>query len=168
YKYFLNTNGNIFERYKNYNGLEGNSPDTFTDTNRGSTTQPDVEDINRDNTMNTIDSYYEYEDNVTPTSLSDPNNVMINDTKQRTITLPNGDTRDVKWYQFRIPISQPTKAIGGITDIRSVRFARLYLNKFSETTVLRFATLDLVRSDWRRYTLDLDNDTGNNSTDASF
>ena len=168
YKYFLNTNGNIFERYKNYNGLEGNSPDTFTDTNRGSTTQPDVEDINRDNTMNTIDSYYEYEVNVTPTSLSDPNNVMINDTKTRTITLPNGDTRDVKWYQFRIPISQPTKAIGGITDIRSVRFARLYLNKFSETTVLRFATLDLVRSDWRRYTLDLDNDTGNNSTDASF
>ncbi|MCB0444090.1 MAG: cell surface protein SprA, partial [Gelidibacter sp.] len=168
YKYFLNTNGNIFERYKHYNGLEGNSPDTFTDTNRGSTTQPDVEDINRDNTMNTIDSYYEYEVNVTPTSLSDPNNIMINDTKTRTITLPNGDTRDVKWYQFRIPISQPTKAIGGITDIRSVRFARLYLNQFSETTVLRFATLDLVRSDWRRYTLDLDNDTGNNSTNATF
>ena len=27
---------------------------TFSDTNRGSTPQPDVEDINRDNTMNTI------------------------------------------------------------------------------------------------------------------
>ena len=58
YTYYLNTDGgNIFERYKNYNGLEGNTPDVFTDTNRGSTTQPDVEDINRDNTMNTIDSY---------------------------------------------------------------------------------------------------------------
>ena len=32
-----------------------------SDTDRGSTTLPDVEDINRDNTMNTIDSYYEYE-----------------------------------------------------------------------------------------------------------
>ena len=32
---------------KNYNGLEGNTPDVFTDTNRGSSTQPDVEDINQ-------------------------------------------------------------------------------------------------------------------------
>ena len=39
---FLNTEGNIFERYKKFNGLEGNSPETFTETNRGSTTQPDA------------------------------------------------------------------------------------------------------------------------------
>src|SRR5690606_29678722 len=54
------------------------------------------------------------------------------------------------------------------TDVRSVRFARMYLNGFSEATILRVATLDLVRSDWRRYTLDLDNDTGNNSPNAAF
>ncbi|GAB4154957.1 MAG: cell surface protein SprA [Winogradskyella sp.] len=167
YTYYLNTDGNIFERYKQYNGLEGNTPDVFTDTNRGSTTQPDVEDINRDNTMNTIDSYYEYEVNINPTNLS-INNPQINDVKVRTVTLPNGDQRDVTWYQFRLPINEPTNAIGGITDIRSVRFARLYLRDFVENTVLRFATLDLVRSDWRRYTLDLDNDPTNNSADAEF
>ena len=66
---------------------------------------------------------------------------------------------NVKWYQFRIPIDSPDRdAIGGITDIRSVRFARLYLNDFTQNTVLRFATLDLVRSDWRRYKLALDGD----------
>ena len=37
YSYYLNEEGGIFERYKKYNGLEGNTPDTFTDTNRGST-----------------------------------------------------------------------------------------------------------------------------------
>jgi cell surface protein SprA len=169
YLYFLNTTGNIFERYKFYNGTEGNTPDTFTETNRGNTTQPDVEDINRDNTMNTIDSYYEYEIDITPGSLVE-SNPLINDIKTRNVTLPNGDTREVTWYQFRIPIgdSDARTAIGGITDVRSVRFARMYLNGFSEATVLRFATLDLVRSDWRRYTLDLDNDTGNNSPNASF
>ena len=31
--------------------------ETLSNTNRGSTAQPDVEDINRDNTMNTVDSY---------------------------------------------------------------------------------------------------------------
>lgn len=168
YTYFLNTTGNIFERYKNYNGMQGNSPETFTETNRGSTPQPDVEDINRDNTMNTIDSYFEYEVNITPASLANPANEQINDVKTKNVLLPNGDTREVKWYQFRIPISSPTNAVGGITDIRSIRFARLYLNDFAQSTVLRFATLDLVRSDWRRYTLDLDSDPNNNSANADF
>ena len=167
YTYYLNTEGNIFERYKKYNGQEGNTPDIFTDTNRGSTTQPDVEDINRDNTMNTIDSYFEYEVDINPTVLN-TNNPQINDSKVRTVTLPNGQERTVTWYQFRLPINEPTNSIGGIRDIRSVRFARLYLREFTENTVLRFATLDLVRSDWRRYTLDLDNDSTNNSADAEF
>ena len=167
YSYYLNTDGSIFERYKLYNGSDGNTPDVFTDTNRGSTTQPDVEDINRDNTMNTIDSYFEYEVDMNPSNLN-INNPQINDVKVRTVTLPNGDQRDVTWYQYRLPINEPTNAIGGITDIRSIRFARLYLREFTENTILRFATLDLVRSDWRRYTLDLDNDPTNNSADAEF
>ena len=169
YAYYLNTDGDIFERYKRYNGQEGNTPDVFTDTNRGSTTEPDVEDINRDNTMNTIDSYFEYEVDMNPSILNSDNS-QINDIKVKTVELPNGDQREVTWYQFRIPIAEgPDRtAIGGITDIRSIRFARLYLKEFTENTVLRFASLDLVRSDWRRYTLDLDNDGGNNSPDAEF
>ncbi len=167
YNYYLNAEGSIFERYKQYNGLQGNSPDVFTDTNRGSTTQPDVEDINRDNTMNTIDSYFEYEIPINPNNLNE-NNAQINDIKERNITLQNGDQRTVKWYQFRIPINEPTNAVNNIADIRSVRFARMYLTEFTEQTVLRFASLDLVRSDWRRYTSDLDNDTSNNSANAEF
>ena len=167
YEYFLNTDGDIFERYKKYNGSQGNSPDTFTDTNRGAAPQPDVEDINRDNTMNTIDSYFEYKIDITPNTLNE-NNPQINDIKTKDVVLPNGQTREVKWYQFRIPISESTSAIGGITDIRSVRFVRMFLNGFTQNTVFRFATLDLVRSDWRRYTLDLDQDSGNNSPNLEF
>jgi len=166
YLYYLNTEGDIFDRYRFYNGQQGNSPDTFTDTNRGSTAQPDVEDINRDNTMNTIDSYFQYEIDITPSSLS-VNNPQINDVKERQVTLPNGQVADVTYYQFRIPISEPTEAIGGISDIRSVRFARLYMTNFTQKTTLRFATLDLVRSDWRRYRLTLDdepNNDGDNTT----
>ena len=169
YTYYLNTTGNIFERYKRYNGQEGNSPDVFTDTNRGSTPQPDVEDINRDNTMNTIDSYYQYEVDIDQNTLN-INNPQINDVKDRDVTLPNGQTASVRWYQFRIPIAESPfrTAVGGITDIRSVRFARLFLEDFTETTVLRFATLDLVRSDWRRYTLTLDDEPNNDNDNTEF
>ena len=161
YTYFLNTDGNIFDRYKRYNGLEGNSPETFTNTNRGSTTQPDVEDINRDNTMNTIDSYFEYEIDITPTSLGDVNNQFIVDRKTENVTLPNGNTADIRWYQFRIPLTGHTNTIGSIKDFRSIRFTRMFLKDFTQKTVLRFATLDLVRSDWRRYKLSLDSDDPN-------
>ena len=168
YTYFLNTEGNIFERYKQYNGLEGNSPDTFTETNRGSTTQPDVEDINRDNTMNTIDSYFEYEMDITPSSLADLNNGFIVDRKEDNVTLPNGDNATTKWYQFRIPLTEPSNQVGGITDFRSIRFTRLYLKEFTQNTILRFASLDLVRSDWRRYKLALDEEVNNDNDNTDF
>ena len=163
YKYYLNTEGDIFERYKRYNGLEGNSPDKVSETNRGSTTLPDVEDINRDNTMNTIDSYYEYEIEISPSELNNPSNPYIVDKKEAdsNIILPNGSSlgQGVNWYQYRIPISEFTNEIGGISDFRSIRFARMYLTDFSEQTVFRFGTLDLVRSDWRRYQLSLDEES---------
>lgn len=167
YLYYLNTEGDIFQRYRFYNGTEGNSPDTFTDTNRGSTAQPDVEDINRDLTMNTIDSYFQYEIDITPGSLTAAN-PQINDIKDRQVTLPNGSTEQVTYYQFRIPISEPTATVGGISDIRSVRFARLFLTDFTQQTTLRFATLDLVRSDWRRYRLSLDDEPNNDTDDTTL
>ena len=179
YQFFLNAEGNIFDRYKKYNGVEGNTPDTFTDTQRGTNTQPDVEDINRDNTMNTIDSYFEYELDITrqnlPLSKADFENLpntnrlkeFLRDFKETPRTLPNGDTRNVRWYQFRIPINVPLEKFddpaipeynryGGITDFRSIRFTRIFLKEFEQPTVFRFGTLDLVRSDWRRYTQALD------------
>ncbi|WP_406685025.1 cell surface protein SprA [Seonamhaeicola sp. MEBiC1930] len=169
YSYFLDAEGDIFERYKKYNGVEGNTPDTFSDTQRAANTQPDVEDINRDNTMNTIDSYFEYELDITrqnlPESESDFNNLpnsnplkdFLRDFKVQPRSLPNGDSENVRWYQFRIPVEgSHVRAVGGISDLRSVRFVRMFLKDFSETTIFRFGTLDLVRSDWRRYTQALD------------
>lgn len=176
YSYFLNTEGDIFDRYKKYNGVEGNTPDTFSDTQRAGNTQPDVEDINRDNTMNTIDSYFEYELDISRTSLPEVDDIdevpdsnifkeFLTDIKVQPRTLANGDRVNVRWYQVRVPIdvslerfdddinpkNKPYKRVGGITDFRSIRFVRMYLKEFEEKTVFRFGTLDLVRSDWRRY-----------------
>lgn len=176
YTFFLDAEGGIFERYKEFNGVEGNTPDVFTDTQRANNPQPDVEDINRDNTMNTIDSYFEYELDITPATLN-LNNEFIVDTKNveaesedNRRLLENGDVVFPKWYLFRIPVTQSTRAVGGITDFRSVRFVRTYLKDFNQNTVFRFGTLDLVRSDWRRYNQTLafdDDDPSDDGTDFS-
>ena len=60
YEYFLQRDGGILNRYLNFNNPQGNSPVQVTNDNRGSTTLPDVEDIDRDLTMNAVNSYYEY------------------------------------------------------------------------------------------------------------
>lgn len=159
YEYFLNREGDILDRYLDYNGTQGNSPTNVTDDNRGNTTLPTTEDINRDNTMNTINSYFEYK---IPffRGMNIDNNQYISDVKELTTTLRNGQDLPVRWVQFKVPIFEPTNAIGGIADFRSIRFIRMFLSEFQEETILRFGTMDLVRGDYRRYNQSLFEDSG--------
>jgi cell surface protein SprA len=161
YQFFLNATGStVFDRYKNYNGVQGNSPVGVSDNNRGSTTIPDVEDINRDNTMNTVNAYFEYKIVMAPydTTVTTPNGPVtmqvgsnfITEVRETTITTPNGPTT-ARWYQFKIPVTQPTNTIGSISDFRSIRFMRMFMTGFTSPITLRFGALDLVRGEWRRY-----------------
>ena len=154
YTYYLNTTGSVKERYKNYNGVDGNSAVSITDPNRGSSTVPDVEDINRDNTMNTINAYYEYSINIQPNMNVGQN--YITDVKNTQVTLANGEVTDARWLQFKIPVSQPENTIGNISDFRSIRFMRMFMTGFNQEVTVRFGALDLVRGEWRRYTSTLD------------
>ena len=114
YTYFLQTEGSLLERYDFYNGTQGNSPETLSNTNRGSTAQPDVEDINRDNTMNTVDSYFQYAIDIQPgMSLESP---YVTDIKEITVPTPANQDLPVRWIQFRIPLSEYADAVNGISD----------------------------------------------------
>src|SRR5690606_18129207 len=158
YQYFLQAEGSILDRYLKYNGTEGNSPVEVSNTNRGSTALPDVEDINRDNTMNTIDSYFEYNVPMFP-GMTKENNRYITDIKTQQITTPDNNTMDVRWVQFKVPISKPDQAINGISDFRSIRFMRMFLSQFSQETILRFGTMELIRGDYRKFEKTLDDVT---------
>ncbi|HBK82180.1 MAG TPA: cell surface protein SprA, partial [Flavobacterium sp.] len=159
YQFYLNATGGIIDRYKNYNGTQGNSPVNVSDTNRGSTTFPDVEDINRDNTMNTINAYYKFEVNLQPNQQVGSNYVV--DVREVSgIPFPNGVSGKSRWIQYKIPIQElaiPDNAVGSISDLLSVRFMRMYLTGFNDDITLRFGTLDLVRGEWRRLVNTLDN-----------
>ncbi len=154
YTYYLNASGDILNRYKSYNGLDGNSAVDINDANRGASTVPDVEDINRDNTMNTINAYYEYSIDVEPGMEVGQN--YVTDIRNTQVTLPDGSNTDARWIQFKIPVSQPENTIGSISDFRSIRFMRMFMTGFSNELTLRFGALDLVRGEWRRYTNTLD------------
>ena len=150
----------ILDRYKHYNGTEGNSPATEQQTESygtASTLTPDVEDINLDNTLNEYEKYYQYKVILRP-DMMEVGRQHITEKKVRRVTLRNGETQDVTWYQFKIPLkgdSASVQRIGSIRNWKSIRFMRMYMTGFEKETHLRFATLDLVRGDWRQYTRDL-------------
>ena len=165
YQYYLNANGGILDRYKNYNGTQGNSPISVTNSVRGSTTIPDNEDANQDNTMNTIDSYFEYSVPIRK-NMDVGNHPFISDVRDNVkVDLPNGQSKITRWIQFKIPVfkqfynsskySPFFKSINGIDNMRSIRFMRIFLKDFSNPVTLRFGTLDLVRTDWKRYSKNL-------------
>ena len=146
----------ILQRYSRYNGTEGNSPTTQQSQallglqTSASTALPDGEDINHDNNMDQDEEYFEYTVPLHPSGLVVGQN-YITDKVSSTVTLPNGQKTNVTWYQFRVPINSYTNAFGGIQDFKSIRYMRTYLTNFADTVVLRFATLQLVRGEWRAF-----------------
>ncbi len=157
FQYYLgpeldNQNAQIIERYKNFNGLEGNTP-IASDNNRytsSGTQKPENEDLNRDNTLSDLEEYYEYEVDLQPGQWQVGQNYIVDKITSR-------EHPDATWYLFRIPIRQPDRVQGSIQGFKSIRYVRTYLTGFSQPVVLRFAKFQLVGSQWRRYTADLKN-----------
>lgn len=155
----------IMDRYKRFNNPEGNScpgdysPESYT---TAATSQPDNEDLNDDYTLNENESYYQYHVSLRPSEMQVGKN-YIADQMETSAKLANGKTETIKWYQFKIPISQPDKVVGDMSDMTSMQFIRLFMTGFKDTCVVRLATLELVKGEWRKYTESLVEDGGQTS-----
>lgn len=149
----------ILERYKRINMPQGNSPDSDNQPENYDTsykTTPDVEDINQDYTLNEYEKYYQYHLSIRPQDLVVGQNFIV-DKRETTPSLRKGGTGKATWYQFRIPLREFERRVGGISDFTSIRFMRMFLTGFEKPIVLRFGSLDLVRGDWRQYNQNLTN-----------
>ncbi|MFN8309875.1 MAG: cell surface protein SprA [Chitinophagales bacterium] len=141
---------NVVPRYKQMNGPDGNSPiqNNSSVVTSGSSI-PDAEDLNKDNTMNENEEYFQYQVDLFPGMDVGNNKYIV--TKQ---TTADGA---VNFYQFRIPIREFDAKVGGIPDFRSIQFMRMFVTGFSDSlALLRFASLDLVRNQWRKYNYAID------------
>ena len=41
-----------------------------------------------------------------------------------------------RWYQFKIPIRQYEKAVGNISDFKSIRFMRMFMTNFDKEVMI--------------------------------
>ena len=165
----------ILERYKDFNNPEGNSrpsEESGESYSTAATTIPDGEDINGDNTLSEAENYWQYRIQLNPNNMEIGEN-YITDIATREVKLKNGNTETIKWYQFKVPITrnETDTVVGNMEDTRSVRFMRMFLHNFSDSVVLRFASLNLIRSEWRKYEkdlVDIDANATNNADDTKF
>ncbi len=156
FKFFLgqeldDANLKVLQRYKNYVGMEGNSPESLGNANAitpASTNVPDGEDMNVDNTINDNEAYYEYQVDLQPGGLEIGKGYVVDKTV-------SADGQN--WYLFRIPVKDPNrKTVGAIDGFKSIRFMRMYMTDFERPVVLRFAQLQMVGQQYRKYTANLD------------
>lgn len=150
---YTNRDVKVLGRYKNYNGMEGNSPENSIEA---SYAFPDKEDLNKDNIVSDVERYYQYTVPLRKGDLDVGQHPYIVD---KVVNNINGDA--VTWYQFRIPIRSPlAENINGISGYKSIRFLRMYLTNFEKPVVLRFVQFQFVANQWRKYLNTITEDNG--------
>jgi len=113
------------EDYSGVNGTEGNS-------NSEAGRFPDTEDINRNNVLDRVNSYYEYEISLDTTSAE----------FQKMVT--GGANR---WYQIRLPLNEYTRKVGE-PSFSTVEGVRLWMTGATDEVLVRIAEFSLVGNQW--------------------
>ncbi len=137
-------NAKVLERYKDFNGMDKNSPIPSGGFPKSNYANPDNEDLNNDQTVTALEEYYEYILDLNPNELEVGKNHIVD-----MIEAQNED--QTKWFLFRVPVRDPDAKFGNITGFKTIRYLRMYLTGFEKPVVLRMADMQLVRSQWRKY-----------------
>ncbi len=165
YYYFLNSSffGNnqffpggasVQERFTRF--FPGHELNTFdahsklgpSGEDNGNSRLPDTEDINLNSASDTENSYFQYEvplNLATLDELARPENTddyVINE-----ITSSGG--AGTGWYLVRIPVKNFTRRVGEIQDFTLMESIRIWTTGHTSPITIRFATLELVGSQWR-------------------
>lgn len=96
---------------------------------------PDTEDLNGNNNLDVINSYFSYTFDL---SYSSP-------------YIVGGQNNVKRWRLFRIPIDSNDprlrRTVGG-ADLTNIRWARLYLTGFSQPDSIQIIQMDIVANEW--------------------
>ncbi|MCU0328037.1 MAG: cell surface protein SprA [Chitinophagales bacterium] len=141
--------------YKDFNGVENNTPLATSTASivPSNYTFADNEDLNRDNTLNEEESYYQYRVELYKGMDVSNHPYIISKVKSTNAVDAEGDT--AVWYQVRIPIRKFDHRVGNISDFRNIQFVRMFLTNFEDSVVIRMTETEFLRTQWLTYQSDL-------------
>ena len=154
----------VQQRFSRYN--TGGELDGFESQNRlarnvsvrrGVSQEPNDEDLNFNQTIDTVNEYYEYEIPLSETRLrQQADETATNDFVVSEIQ--NSAGQGTGWYKVRVPVGLADDYMGSRDDVREVgnidgfnliESIRMWTSGHSQPMTIRFATLELVGSQWR-------------------
>ncbi|HLP20166.1 MAG TPA: cell surface protein SprA, partial [Chitinophagales bacterium] len=139
YRYFKDEDvyggiGSVVSRYRDFTGVEGNSPvQTNSVQTTAQTNLPEKEDLNKDNTLNENEEYFQYEVDLKPGMDVGTNPFIVSKVEG---TGQDGGGVPNRWLQFRIPIREYTARTGNIPDFKSIQFMRMFLTGWQDSVIL--------------------------------
>lgn len=115
-------------QYIGINGTEGNA--ALTDIGRF----PDSEDLNRNFTLDRVNSYYSYE-------------IPIDTLQNKFVVGGGGENKG--WFLYRIPLKDFVDEIGS-PSFSVVETIRIWMTEVDQPVHVRFAELNLVGNQWQK------------------
>jgi cell surface protein SprA len=120
-----------------------------TDNPIGNSRYPDTEDLNRSSSIDLANNYFQYAVPLDPGTL-DRLGAPTAEDDYVVGEIRRTDGSGTGWYQVRIPVDDWTRRVGDIEDFRGIETIRLWMTGVDRPTTLRFATLELVGSQWEK------------------
>jgi cell surface protein SprA len=134
---------NRFHRMYGYQ--EGNTPPN-TGKKRAVTNKPDTEGLITPSIVEQNNSYFEYQVDWNPADLE---NLKPGSQGTYIVDKVDGPNQQDRWYQVRLPLKDWIRKIGGIDNFQNISYIRVWLSGYEKPFTLRFATFQLVGSQWR-------------------
>jgi len=128
-----------------YGYQDGNTPPNQGDK-RAVTNKPDTEGLITPSIVEQNNSYFQYEMEWNPADFSElepatEGNYIVDKVE--------GANQSDRWYQVRIPLEDWIRKVGGIDNFQNISYIRVWLSGYEKPFTLRFATFEMVGSQWR-------------------
>ncbi|NGP86781.1 cell surface protein SprA [Aliifodinibius halophilus] len=125
---------------------DGNSPPNEGDK-RAVTNKPDTEGLITPSIVEQNNAYFQYEIDWNPADFSE-----LEPGTEGTFIVDkvDGPKQQDRWYQVRLPLEDWVRKVGGIQNFQNISYIRVWLSGYEKPFTLRFATFELVGSQWRR------------------
>ncbi|NNF04029.1 MAG: cell surface protein SprA, partial [Rhodothermales bacterium] len=120
-----------------------------TSVRRGNSRFPDSEDRNLNSSVDTDNSYFQYEVPLSRSALDSlARPTAVDDFIVGEIKGAEGE--GTGWYQVRIPVQRFTRRVGDIQDFSLIESIRIWTTGHDVPITMRFASLELVGSQWQK------------------
>ncbi|WP_310682322.1 cell surface protein SprA [Aliifodinibius sp. S!AR15-10] len=132
--------------HRMYGYHEGNTPLNSQDDKRAVTNRPDAEGLITPSIVEQNNAYFQYEVHWNP---ADFDELEVGNPDNYIVDKVPGSSQENRWYQVRIPLKDYIRKVGGINNFQNISYIRVWFSGYEKPFTMRFATFELVGSQWR-------------------